>query len=667
MASQEDAIDASEQTTRETSSNMLNEKRGQDGAVASHQPTEADGGEKQEEEEEEQQQPQPQQVQRTETSGGALSKDKGPSGGYSDKPIPSRPTGYTLKFTFHSASNLPIADINALSSDPFLVATLDTDTPTRHKEDPPLKFRTPTVRRSQEPVWNEEWTVANVPSSGFKLKLRVYDEDPGDRDDKLGRVNISVPSIQNWSGMKNETHKVQIRGSSIRAYGLQAITCCFKPVKRFHGDLTVSIEVLGRTPDDGQYGRLYTVGPCRWTRHYSPILGRLVRTKEPSESNLDPAPGSSTQTKADAKQKKIERYNFQANEFQLQGPVPAKLYHRFVEFKPWVGRMFNRAGFSGVLLGGALHHQHNRVYNFGRSTRWGHYPQGPCDEMTRKFLDLVHYDKGGRIYTYVLTLDALWRFTETGKEFSIDMLSKHTMHSDVNIYIAFSGEFFIRRLKHAKRPPPPEPVEETSKEQPPEHKRNETHPPDAISEGAPQNESPKDPRYYQLVIDNDSGTYRPNAQMLPLLKEFMTRSLPGLHIMTLDCQADAEKMGRMKDEQRERKKSEGAQIVYTEGDDSSISSSEDEMLNEIQERFEGDDQPREHGVVGQKARDMRRRQKSRLGKAKRTYGRGSKHGDPAEGMDSDEDVEGGEEGNEGEEGVTGQEESTEADAPAQKS
>lgn len=46
--------------------------------------------------------------------------------------------------------------------------------------------------------------------------------------------------------------------------------------------------------------------------------------------------------------------------------------------------------------------------------------------MTVKFLDLVHYDLGGRVFAYVLTLDSLLRFTETGKEFGIDMLSKHT-------------------------------------------------------------------------------------------------------------------------------------------------------------------------------------------------------------------------------------------------
>lgn len=53
--------------------------------------------------------------------------------------------------------------------------------------------------------------------------------------------------------------------------------------------------------------------------------------------------------------------------------------------------------------------------------------------MTLQFLDMVHYDTGGRLFTYVITLDGMFRFTETGKEFGIDLLSKHTMHSDVQV------------------------------------------------------------------------------------------------------------------------------------------------------------------------------------------------------------------------------------------
>ena len=194
--------------------------------------------------------------------------------------------------------------------------------------------------------------------------------------------------------------------------------------------------------------------------------------------------------------------------------------------------------------------------------------------MTLKFLDLVHHDKGGRIFTYVITLDGQWRFTETGKEFGIDLLSKHTMHSDVNIYIAFSGEFFIRRLSHPHRPGSPD-------DQP-------THPPADISGGPPSDDPPNDPAYYSLIIDNDSGTYRPNAKLLPKLKQYMEKQLPGLKVVTLDCNGDKEKMEKWKTEQRERKKKEGKGVVMQQpGDTGSISSSDIEDLDATAAQADG--------------------------------------------------------------------------------
>ena len=259
---------------------------------------------------------------------------------------------------------------------------------------------------------------------------------------------------------------------------------------------------------------------------------------------------------------------------QLAGPVPASLYHRYVEFRPFVKGMFTATSLRGRILHHALHHQHSRIYNYDRDTVYGSFPS-PSKDMTLQFLDLVHYDKGGRIFTYVLTLDGIWRFTETGKEFGIDLLSKHTMHSDVNIYIAFSGEFFIRRSKTPHNEGSTPDLENT-------------HPPAEIEGGPPVSDPPRDPAYYTLVIDNDSGTYRPNAKKLPELKEFMQKNLPGIKIITLDCQADEEKMGKWKNEQRERKKTEGKSMIVVQGDSaSSISSSDEEDLDEQQRRFEG--------------------------------------------------------------------------------
>lgn len=259
--------------------------------------------------------------------------------------------------------------------------------------------------------------------------------------------------------------------------------------------------------------------------------------------------------------------SFQANQLQLNGPVPAELYHRYVEFRPFVKRLFTGKGLRGYFMNKVLIHQHDQIYHWDRSTEGGYLSDEPNQETTKRFLDLVHYDEGGRIFTYILTLDALMRFTETGKEFGIQMLSKHSLHSCAETYIAFSGEFLIRRLQNKDEPGPEA------------GGNNKSHPASDLEGGQPHEESPKDPRQYELIIDNDSGTYRPNAKLLPKLKEFLEHALPGLHVVVLDCQADAEQQQQIKKEQRQRKKEEGDNIIYKPlSRGSSISSSDESDL-----------------------------------------------------------------------------------------
>ncbi|KAH0409916.1 hypothetical protein KCU90_g20372, partial [Aureobasidium melanogenum] len=210
-------------------------------------------------------------------------------------------------------------------------------------------------------------------------------------------------------------------------------------------------------------------------------------------------------------------------------------------------------------------------------------------------------------------------------EFGIDMLSKHTMHSDVSIYIAFSGEFFIRRLKYKNKPPPPDAADNgsaSSEDGDHDHDHdgaNESHPPHDLSNGPPNDEPPKDPAHYQLVIDNDSGTYRPNAKMLPLLKKFLAANLPGLHIQTLDCQKDEKKMNRMKQAQRDRKKKEGDHIVYAQAgsDASSISSSDEEQLDALENAAHDQEDQDEHGLAYQLKQDAGLRGKAKVEHLKR--------------------------------------------------
>ncbi|KFX89312.1 hypothetical protein O988_08682, partial [Pseudogymnoascus sp. VKM F-3808] len=380
-----------------------------------------------------------------------------PPGGYDSTPVPSAPDGYIVKFTFVRAENLPIGDLGTASSDSYLIATLTAhDIKKRHKEDPDMMLRVRTKHKDTNPVWNQEWIVAGVPSTGFKLKCRLYDEDANDSDDRLGNVTVEVPHIgEDWKGMHEAGFSVKKRMGSWRAYLLKSITTMCGSDGDLSGELFLSMEVLGKS--EKPYGKMYTVGPTGWTKHYSPMIGRLAGTKAPKvEGEADGA---------DGEKPKVEKYDFQANQVQFQGPVPDELYHRFVEFKPFVKGMFDKTGLRGHVLNAALHHQHARVYNYSNTTTHGNM-EPKSKEAALQFLKLAHFDEGGRLFTYVLTLDGLFRFTETGKEFGIDMLSKHTMHSDVNLYIACSGEFFIRRLK--------------DKNASPESPQQQTHPTDDI-------------------------------------------------------------------------------------------------------------------------------------------------------------------------------------------
>lgn len=205
---------------------------------------------------------------------------KKPEGGFDKTPIPRAKDGFVVRFTFHRADNLAISDINTLSSDPYIRATLTSGLAKRHKEDPELILRTPTVHRKTDPVWDYQWTVAGVPSSGFRLKCRLYDEDPSDHDDRLGNVTVHVNNVGlGWEGIKEREYSIKKRMGSKRGYLLRGCVTVLNGSMHLGGRLWLSMEVLGES--EGPYGRMYTVGEVFWTKHFSPMIGRMVGTKAP--------------------------------------------------------------------------------------------------------------------------------------------------------------------------------------------------------------------------------------------------------------------------------------------------------------------------------------------------------------------------------------------------
>lgn len=191
---------------------------------------------------------------------------------------------------------------------------------------------------------------------------------------------------------------------------------------------------------------------------------------------------------------------------------------------------------------------------------------------------MTHWSEGYRIFTYVITLDAEWRFTQTGDEFAVDLLSKHSLHSDVSKYIAYSGEFFIRkRHGHHVHLHQADGNDSSHHDEEAAH-----HVADAIA--SPDEESKHkdhDPSHYELIIDNDSGTYRPKEELLPKLKSFLESNLIGIGAVTTYHCFDKE-LEALKKERKDAKNKDSHRVFRQRSissNGSSISSSDVEELD----------------------------------------------------------------------------------------
>lgn len=137
--------------------------------------------------------------------------------------------------------------------------------------------------------------------------------------------------------------------------------------------------------------------------------------------------------------------------------------------------------------------EHNLLYREGILPDWMH-SEGPRTQTFRleSGNDFIKVLKGGirndtaRVYTYALVDNGLF-FSETGAGFSKDTLSKHAVHANANPKVRYSGTFRI----------------------------------------CFKGEQPV------VVLDNDSGTYRPCTEDGARAKAALEESFPGLEVCAL--------------------------------------------------------------------------------------------------------------------------------------
>ncbi|KAF8323714.1 hypothetical protein DL93DRAFT_2069671 [Clavulina sp. PMI_390] len=486
----------------------------------------------------------------------------------SEAPKKLSDTLWTVEFTFHGAKSVPVADFPSFTSDPFLACSLAVPAHPHFNDDNPLVYRSPTVRAELNPTWEAKWRVAGIPASGFKLVIRLRDEDPSDHDDRLGSLTIREENIHEGLFRDHVEYDVKKRRGSVRAYFLTYLASAVSKNISVHARFYMSIKVIGKTPNQDDR-RVYTVGPHWWSVHYSPLIGKITGTRAP-DVRADDDPNKPSKVIS----------TFQANKIQLGGPVPAELKHQFVGYRPFIDWLFKQQGIRGRILHFGLKRQYSLIYYYSKSTEYGAIEcdqnnagagktpdgdpvhEGPeseahATELARRFLEMTHWGEAGRLYTYIVTLDGEWHFTETGPEFAIDMLSKHSMHANVAPVIAFSGEFFVQELNsdssesdNAAHADGSGGVKGGGGDDAPTATEVQGHPSDGSAapmkdkpSSEPADEEPsssatggddehqtstsnerklRDPKRYELVIDNDSGTYRPKKELLPVFEKWLS-------------------------------------------------------------------------------------------------------------------------------------------------
>ncbi|ETW85092.1 hypothetical protein HETIRDRAFT_246490, partial [Heterobasidion irregulare TC 32-1] len=291
-----------------------------------------------------------------------------------------------LSIQFIGASGLPKMDVVG-SGDPYFVAELDGK----------IKYISTVQLDTLNPVWNELWLVKNVPVTAV-LNVQVLDKDNGPTDDYIGKFSISVSA-----GAK----EAEIEGPVL---------------KRTKGTFWLKIE--SNPPTNPEVPPYTFDGPIRFSRHFSPTVGRLTNLNDERlystwKMYIKGVPLFFGDT--------VQPWNHSYKAAQsIFGVGPASLAVR-----------------SGIQAGHRMLYARSTTNGFGTINSpeeiIGIFHGGSTTLGSRT---LAQHRIKPAVYTYVIAVeDSSFRFSETGAAFFVDFASKHALHANCAESVRYSGEF----------------------------------------------------------------------------------------------------------------------------------------------------------------------------------------------------------------------------------